>query len=618
MNTQPSVVVTPTNNPQFSANEPNSMASSMNYQQNKTTDSSTNSGWIAMVVVVIIIIILVIVLAMVWSSNNNDDKSNKPTYCPRPRRKKSNMNNQPDMDDQPDEETSKPAVALLGLTGGDAASTKLDRDIATILEVYNAERPPDSRVLIRDTQGDVARTAALWEEALNEGHLRFIGGNSSNELTALKPAINSRPDSLFLSVASTAPSLAQRDNIFRLIKDDTQMLPAIPQFLANRYKYIHILQETGSIWADELSTLMQQALRNEGIDVGVTMVSGSQDISSNNLPIKKQSKPNKVCRTAQELDDNLSEIIPNEGDIAFLDMISSETVQDIFEQIDDSIWSQYKHYGFDPIITAPLTGKAASAANKTNLQVLSYWPQGTLESEAILRRAGIDNINPLAISVYDAVVSLERAGTNPLELENYYNSNRGVTGLLTVNPSNDRITNPYVLWDYNNGNWEPSVVFGKAIPYGDFLGRFGTLEELENDTDDQEDNYSPYGDCSPYGDYSPYEPSSCDNSYRGDYSPYSHDNQYSCKNSYRTYTNYKYPHNYNSQSNYYDSHNSYQTDNYRPYNNRYHYEGNYSDDSGRYSDYSGRYSDDSGRYGYDSGRYSYDSGRYSHGNEHYY
>jgi len=509
-------------------------------------------GWVIAIVIIILIILIIVAIAA-WQNKSDDDECVKPARdYPRPRPKPT----------PPSPTPSSRTVALLDLTGNGTVNT--DRDIAAVLEVYNSEREPDQQVIIKDTQSNIERTAALWEESIAEGNLKFIGGSSSNVLTALKPAINNRPDTVFVSVASTAPSLAAPDNIYRLIKDDTNMIPSIPEFIARKHNYVHILEQEGSIWAKELSQLMQESLRQQGVTVAVTKVYGPLL----GLNMDADQNGNRLT-TAEGLNDELSNCIPHDVDPAFLDIFEEDIAQYIFEQIDDASWASYKHYGFGSIAFFPFSGKAADAARRTELQVFSYYPQGTIESESIKLKTGRKNLNPVALSAYDAAVSLERVGNDLTELPQYYNSNRGVTGLLTVNNNGDRITSSYMLWNYNDGDWSSDLLFGRAIPYGDYIGRFNVIDN----------NNSPYCDtsyrdnsCSDYSDHSArYEDQSSRN-----YSPRS---SLHCYFSPRSSLHWKY---------------SPRSSSHRNYSPRY-------DDYGKYQDVS---HDDHSESSYDSRRYS--------------
>jgi hypothetical protein len=527
--------------------DPNVMAANPYGQQSvlvqpEPVKSEGMSGWgwvIGIIVVIIIIIVIVCIVAACWNNNKDDDDCKTKKACPR---KKHCQKSVPDLDGNiSDPVAANQPVALLELTGD--GWVELDRSIANILEVYNAERPIGSRVLIRDTQSSIERTKTLWQEAVNAGHRKFIGGSRSDVLAALEPLIVSRPDTAFVSLGSTAPSLAKRNNIYRLSMNDTSLIPAVPQYLKNRYDYIHILEQEDSIWARELTALLVESLRAEGVRVGVTKVGGpiavplpanpvntpsSYDSCSTRASARESTNApsDGVVRTTDQLNAELSCSVPDGSNMAFIDIVESNLVQQLFTLIDDAPWAQTKHYGLAPMIYFPFEGKAKSAAEKTELEVLAYNPIGTLESEAVLQRTGRDLVNPLAISGYDAAVAFERAAVQ--ELENYFRLNRGITGLLSVNASGDRESGGHLLWAYNRGDWKPERWFSRLIPHGDFLGFFDNPEATTSDPsrestrddyydqdcndsgrnnyrDDYRDDYydSPRGDyhASPRGDY---------------------------------------------------------------------------------------------------------------------
>lgn len=460
-----------------------------------TTDSSSGSWMKWGILGFIILIIIIVIIVVIWwcCSSNNDTSCDKPKTCPRRPR-----GTVPDID----RNAANRTVALLELTGN--GWVELDRSIASLLEVYNSERPANQHVIILDTQSDIEQTKTLWMKSVQDGHRKFIGASRSSVLAELQPLINSRPDTVFISVGSTAPSLAQRDNIFRLTKDDNFLLPQAPHFLSKRYDYVHILEQEGSIWSRELTQLMSDSLRANGTRVGVTRIvgpvttPGPTQMNGTGMGTRSTTRStlantvsDDLVANGEQLNDHLAKCVPSESNIAFLSIIEANMGQYVYSLIDDAPWAHFQHYGFDTLALYPFQGKAASAARKTKLQVVCYHPEGTLESEAVLRQSGMNVIQPLAPSAYDAAVALERIGLNTDTLEEYFLENRGITGLLTVNEKNDRITNPYILWDYDNGQWSPVRIFGHAIPYGDYFGFFGA--DLPTDesgpVDPEDDSY---------------------------------------------------------------------------------------------------------------------------------
>jgi hypothetical protein len=492
-----------------------SITQTVNVDPGLETVQAQSGGWMKWGIaggVILFIVIILIIICIIWWVNSSSDSCDKPISCQR----KNRGARITDIDGNViDKAAANQAVALLELTGN--GWIELDRSIAAILEVYNSERPSNQQVIIMDTQSDTELTKTLWMKAVQDGHRKFIGGSQSGTLTQLQSLINSRPDTAFISVGSTAPSLAQRDNIYRMIRDDTNLLPAIPEFLSKRFDYIQILEQVDSLWARELTQLMSDALQASGVRVGITKIGGLLTTSSND----ENNRSDDVVRNSDHLNDNLSRVLPTDSNIAFLSIIDSNIAQYVYSMIDDAPWAHYQHFAFDTLVLFPFEGRAASAARKTKLQVISYNPEGTLESEAVLRQVSQDNIHPLAPSAYDAAVALERIGLNIKDsqnLENYFMENRGITGLLTVNEKGDRITNPYLLWNYDDGNWTPSLIFGREIPYGDFVGSFGAPVP----------NNGP-SDCRDTGRYSnencdePYSDEHYDESYSPRYSdkPYS-------------------------------------------------------------------------------------------------
>jgi branched-chain amino acid transport system substrate-binding protein len=122
---------------------------------------------------------------------------------------------------------------LLSMTGENAsmgveiesAMQKAREDINQVMQRYYT---PNSRVEFRfaDTQSNPSVALAKVQEMAQEGIDLFIGPISSSELEAVASFVNAN-EILMISPSSTALSLAQDDNVFRLALDDSKQSKAL-------------------------------------------------------------------------------------------------------------------------------------------------------------------------------------------------------------------------------------------------------------------------------------------------------------------------------------------------------------------------------------------------------
>ena len=121
--------------------------------------------------------------------------------------------------------------------------------------------PRGTRLIISpvaDTTDDLVHTA---ERLLKEdNHRVFVGVLTSGDLLALKPLAQKHPDAIFISTASTAPTLALPDNVLRLACPDNRsvrfMGPLLDHTFSHTKKWI-IQFDSDSQWARQLHDMLR-------------------------------------------------------------------------------------------------------------------------------------------------------------------------------------------------------------------------------------------------------------------------------------------------------------------------------------------------------------------------
>lgn len=142
-------------------------------------------------------------------------------------------------------------VALLELSGY-AADFNDSRAKNTFLLVQKILKYPFPIV---DTGSDIQRTINLLNAYYNAGKRIFLGFGRSTVLNQVRGWFVAHPDTIAISLTSTAPSLSIPDNIVRLAPNDNKSVEVFKSIIP-RYDSVFLLVEQGELAALELSRML--------------------------------------------------------------------------------------------------------------------------------------------------------------------------------------------------------------------------------------------------------------------------------------------------------------------------------------------------------------------------
>ena len=157
--------------------------------------------------------------------------------------------------------TSLPEIVEIGAllpATGDWSSHGADNNIATrlALEDFNGHlesvgAPWRMGLVVEDTQTDPVVALEKIQSLNSKGIKLVVGAETSAELHHIKPYADSN-NMLLISPSSVSPKLSIKDNIFRLIPDDTNQGRVIAKLLAHQGIKVVIPVYRGDVWGDGL------------------------------------------------------------------------------------------------------------------------------------------------------------------------------------------------------------------------------------------------------------------------------------------------------------------------------------------------------------------------------
>lgn len=152
-----------------------------------------------------------------------------------------------------------PEIAFLFPISGDFSSHGNENMIAAnmALEDFNyylQEKDATWRLdaRISDSQTSPEKSLEVVKDLHEEGIQIIIGPETSAELSLIKPYADVK-EMLILSPSSTAPSLALKDNVYRLVPDDTNQGPALTELLVQENIQSVLLLTRADTWGNDLA-----------------------------------------------------------------------------------------------------------------------------------------------------------------------------------------------------------------------------------------------------------------------------------------------------------------------------------------------------------------------------
>jgi branched-chain amino acid transport system substrate-binding protein len=148
------------------------------------------------------------------------------------------------------------------------------------LDTWNQEKGYDFQMVEGDDQFDVAQSAALAQQFLDdESMLAAVGGSGSDQIDAAAAVFEAGDtDFTFISSGSTRPGItAQYQGLFRTVPTDDEQGPTTADFLISHGATTVFMVDDQSSFSTGLADTTQGAL--EAADVTVIRESVSQDVT---------------------------------------------------------------------------------------------------------------------------------------------------------------------------------------------------------------------------------------------------------------------------------------------------------------------------------------------------
>lgn len=285
-------------------------------------------------------------------------------------------------------------VALLELSGNDSGFG----DINVMESLLVAQKLLDYRFPIYDTKSSVDRTLSLLDRLYTVGKRIFIGFSRSTMLRKVYRWFLEHPDTIGISLTSTAPSLRYLNNVYRLSPSGDNTINTYIEWM-NRYDKVFILFEPDEdAVIESLPLLEEYAYR-------VIPITSNDDVIKALDTIQKDYNPNISTLVIPYLVSHLTTFVDNA--YRYIPNV------DVFEDMSSE---------------PPILPKGVYIDRYHYLQ-MNHIDNTTMRSLLGDR---------LSIHAYDAVL-LARDGDDVLRFNQY----------------NDRMYTGYTIYRYNGTTWLP-------------------------------------------------------------------------------------------------------------------------------------------------------------------
>ena len=343
-------------------------------------------------------------------------------------------------------------------TGANVNSTirVAEADINDYLAATNAS--VRVQLVVTDT-GTTPEGALAAMKALHaQGVTAVVGPYSSAELTAIAPYANEN-GMVLISYGSTAPSLGvARENVFRLVPDDSHQGPALASVMRERGVRLLIPIVRDDVYGNGLANATRTAFAQQG---GV-VTEGTR------FPVNATNFSRVLNAVRPQLTQATATYGPGAVGVLFIGF-ENNTVPMLIAANGDPLWSAVRWYGVaaTPISTVLANSTAARSAARLNYTAVQQIEGQGERYDRLTQNASVRHTvqTPYGSFAYDAMWIMARAiaetnGGNSTQLRaaipRVASSYEGITGNTTLNAIGDRAYANYDFWTIKakNGTYE--------------------------------------------------------------------------------------------------------------------------------------------------------------------
>jgi len=361
------------------------------------------------------------------------------------------ISNVPTRTTQPKAVTIGALVPLTGTAAGTGANVNSTIHVAVAdVNDYLATNNASVRVqlVIKDTKTTPEGALAAMRALHAEEAAAVVGPYSSAELTAIAPYANEN-GMVLISYGSTVPSLeVPRENVFRLVPDDSHQGPALASVMRERGVRLLIPFVRNDVYGIGLANATRTAFAQKGgvVTEGTRFPINATDFSG----VLDAVRPLLTQATATY----------GAGSVGVLFIgFENNTMPMLTAANSDPLWSAVRWYGVaaTPISTVLANGTAAQSAARLNYTAVQQIEGQGERYDHLMHNASVQRTvqTPYGSFAYDAVWILARAlaetnGGNSTQLRaaipRVASSYTGITGNTTLNAVGDRAYANYDFW----------------------------------------------------------------------------------------------------------------------------------------------------------------------------
>ena len=343
---------------------------------------------------------------------------------------------------------------------------------------YLMESESNKRIeaVIKDTQFDSFAIEAALQEFKESGIKIVVCACTSSSLAHIESYVNNN-DMLLINHCSTSPTLAEADNIYRLISDDDYLAVALSAIYTLKGVEKVVILYRGDVWGE---TQAQAIESNFNTDQGTVVQSIAYD---------PRSGSDEYEARLLEVSDAITQALTSTtADKIAVQLISYNEGTDILEKASEhATLGQVKWFGSDGFVqNQDLLQNPTSATFAA--QVGMYCPilaENSSENYQMIKAEIADDIGyepySWALLLYDCywLASKTRAHDDYIDdisaikgiFELQVASYEALTGTISLNNAGDRAISPYDFWAVENDNG--TYFWVKSFTYND-----GTLTDL--------------------------------------------------------------------------------------------------------------------------------------------
>lgn len=313
-------------------------------------------------------------------------------------------------------------------------------------------------LIIKDTAEDPIIALEMLKSLDSEGIKYALGPTSSAEARNMIHYADSN-NMIILSPSSTSPALAAKDNLFRLVPDDTKQGKVMAKLFVDRGIKVIVPIYRGDIWGDGLfwstrdSFLVMGGMVSEGVRFNPEVTTFSTEADT----------------LAKRIDNLLDMYEPEEIGVF---VIGFDEVAHLFDAaLEYDTLNRVSWFGSDGNTAASsITDTGRSAQFATSVRFTA--PMFAASDNEVFERVqlafetteGRTPTFPYVYSAYDSLwvlgLSMERVGFDPIDIREHLSGtgleHTGALGTINLDGAGDLAAASYEFWSIINGEWVPT------------------------------------------------------------------------------------------------------------------------------------------------------------------